>query len=279
MTTRGLDIEHGLAGGAGLAELILRSQHGRERRDLGLAVEIPELDRGQTALQFEQHLHRHDRGAVIALLQGRQIGLVEVRRAQHRDPDRRRREERGDPVRLDQRQDVVGGRLAGNYAGGAEIHLRAQEHIQLRAMIQRQSVQELVLHAHAAVDDAADILPHHGFMGQHRTLRQRFRARGVDDLREIAAVDRGIQERAVGMQEIVEAGEVCRRHGRILARQPDHLLDRAILCARRACRTDEIRSGRQQLCAGALQDEIDLVRIEHEVDRHQHRADPRRREA
>ena len=146
-------------------------------------------------------------------------------------------------------------------------------------MIERQRVQELVVHAHAAVDDAADILPHHGFMGQHRALGQRFRAAGVDDLREIAAVDGRLEVRAVGMKQIVEGGEARRRRGGILARQPDHLLDRAILRARGARRLDEIGAGREQLCAGAFQDEIDLVRIEHEVDRHQHRADPRHREA
>ena len=145
-------------------------------------------------------------------------------------------------------------------------------------MIERKRVQEFVVHAHAAVDDAADILPHHRLMGQHRALGQRLRAAGVDDLREIAAVDGRLEVRAVGAEEIVEGGEARGRRGGILARQPDHLLDRTIPGAGRARGLDEIRAGREQLCAGALQDEIDLVRIEHEVDRHQHRADPGQRE-
>ena len=74
-------------------------------------------------------------------------------------------------------------------------------------MIERQRMQELVVGAHPAVDDAAHVLPHHRFMGQHRALRQRFRAAGVDDLREIAAVDGGLEEGAVGVQKIVEGGD------------------------------------------------------------------------
>lgn len=224
-----LDVEHRLAGRAGLAELVVGPQHGGERCDLGLAVKIPELDVGQAALEFEQDLHRHDRGAVVTFLQCRQVGLVEIRRAQHRDPDRRRREERRDPVRLDQRQNVVRGRLARNHAGGAKIDLRSEKDVELGAVIERQCVQEFVIYTHAAVDDAADILPHYGFMGQHRALGQGLRAAGVDDLGEIAAVDGGLQERAVGMQEIVEGGEARRRGCRILARQPDHGLDGTIL--------------------------------------------------
>lgn len=156
--------------------------------------------------------------------------------------------------------------------------MRPQENVELGAVIERQCVQKLVVDAHAAVDDAADILPHHRFMGQHGTLWQGFRSAGVDDLREIAAVDGGVEVRAVGVEEIVEGGESCGRRGGIFARQPDHLPDGAILGAGGLRGLDEVGPGREQLGAGALQDEIDLVRIEHEVDRHQHRADPRHSE-
>ena len=44
-------------------------------------------------------------------------------------------------------------------------------------------------------------------------------------------------------------------------------------------RLHEIGPDREQLRTGVGEDEIDLVGIEHEVDRHQDRADPRHREA
>ena len=43
------DIEHGAAAGAGLAQLVLRAEHGGEGRDLGLAVQVPEAHLGQPA--------------------------------------------------------------------------------------------------------------------------------------------------------------------------------------------------------------------------------------
>ena len=66
-----LDIEHGPAAGAGLAQLVLGAEHGGERRDLRLAVEVPEAHLRHAARHFAHDLDRHDRGAVIAFAQAR----------------------------------------------------------------------------------------------------------------------------------------------------------------------------------------------------------------
>src|SRR5262245_51595894 len=115
------DIESRLAGRARLTELVLRLEHGCERSDLGLTVEIPQLYRRQSPLQLAQDLDRHDRCAVVTLLERRQIGRIQRLRTQKRDPYRRRGEERRDPVGGDERQYDVGSRLRGDDIGRSEI--------------------------------------------------------------------------------------------------------------------------------------------------------------
>ena len=107
-------------------------------------------------------------------------------------------------------------------------------------------MQEVVLGRHPAIDDAADILPHHGFMGEDGALRQRLRAAGVDDLCGIAAVDRGFERRGVIAQQIVEGGDARRRDRRILARQPNQFFDGGALGRCGLRHLDEIRTRRQQ---------------------------------
>ena len=72
-------VQNGPAGGAGLAQLVIRGQHRRQRRDLGLAVEVPQAHLRQPGGQFAQHLDWHDRSAVVALGQAGKIGDVEQR--------------------------------------------------------------------------------------------------------------------------------------------------------------------------------------------------------
>ncbi len=60
-------------------------------------------------------------------------GRVEQRRTQQRDPHGRRREERGDAVPGDQRQQVLGRGLGGDDVGRADIDRRAEEDVELRA--------------------------------------------------------------------------------------------------------------------------------------------------
>ena len=74
-----LDIERGPAGCAKLAMLVLGRQHQRECRHLGLSVEVEQPHARQTSPQFLYHLDRHDRRAVVALLQRRQVAGLEVR--------------------------------------------------------------------------------------------------------------------------------------------------------------------------------------------------------
>ena len=69
-----LPLYHRAAARAGFAQLIFGAEHRRQRRDLGLAVQVPQAHAGQPRRQLAQHLHRHDRRAVVALAQARQIG-------------------------------------------------------------------------------------------------------------------------------------------------------------------------------------------------------------
>jgi hypothetical protein len=66
-----------------------------------------------------------------------------------------------DAVLLDQRQQVFGDRLAGDHVAGANVDRRAEEDVELRAVVQRQRVQHQVTAVDAGVDDAADVLPEH----------------------------------------------------------------------------------------------------------------------
>jgi len=145
-----LDIERGLAGRSRLAQLVFRLQHRGERRDLSLAIEIPQPHLRQAALHREQHFDRHDRGAVISFAQTRKIRAIERRRAQHGDPDGRRREERSDAMRGDPRKDQIGGGLADDEVGRAEIDGRAEERVELGAMIERHRVQREIFGLHVS---------------------------------------------------------------------------------------------------------------------------------
>ncbi len=180
----GLDIERRLAGRAGLAQLVIGMQHRRQRRDLGLAVEVPQPHARHAALHFLQHLDRHDRRPVVALGQRSKVGTLEQRRAQQRDPDRRRREEGIDAMARDQRQDHVRPRLARDDVGRAQIYRGPEEHVELRAVVQRQRMQHDVAGLHIALDDAGHVFPQHRLVAQHRALGQRLGAAGVDDLQQ-----------------------------------------------------------------------------------------------
>ncbi len=277
----GLDVEHGFSRRTGLAQLVLRFEHGGERRDLGLAVEVPQPHGRQALLHLAQNLDRHDRRAVVALAQRRQVRRVEQRRAQQRNPDRRRREERRDPVPGDERQDDVGPRLAGDDVGRPEIDRRAEEHVELGAMIERQGMQHDVVCRHLALDDAAHVLPDHRLVGEHRALRQRLGAAGVDDLRQHRARRPRPASRTCRPSGSVRRSPI-RPDGRSAGVSPGSQNMVATLLPRAAAaRPVSTKSGptASSDCARALQDERDLVGIEHEVDRHQHRADPRERKA
>src|SRR5689334_11092140 len=52
---------------AGLADLVLRGEYGRQWGHLGLSVEVEQPDARQPTAQFLEHRHRHNRGTVVAL--------------------------------------------------------------------------------------------------------------------------------------------------------------------------------------------------------------------
>jgi acyl-CoA synthetase (AMP-forming)/AMP-acid ligase II len=58
----GLDVEHREPARPGFAQLVVGPQHRGQRRDLGLAVQVPPPHLRQAPRQFAQHFHRHDRG-------------------------------------------------------------------------------------------------------------------------------------------------------------------------------------------------------------------------
>src|SRR3546814_3272057 len=82
----GFDIERRPARRTKFAQLVLGLEHGRERRQFGLSVEIEQSDAGQARDDFADDFARHDRRAVIAFLQRRQIATIEVGVAQQCDP-------------------------------------------------------------------------------------------------------------------------------------------------------------------------------------------------
>jgi hypothetical protein len=80
-------------GGAGLADLILRLKHHRDRSHLGLSVTAPQPHVWQALGDLAQDLDGHDRGAVVALRSDERLVAVKVRMAEHADQHRRGRKE------------------------------------------------------------------------------------------------------------------------------------------------------------------------------------------
>ena len=78
-------------------------------------------------------------------------------------------------------------------------------------------------------------------------------------------------------QQLVEGDHAGRRRGLFLRRQPDKLAHLGAERGGGARGLGEAGVGRQHFGAGVLEDEGRLLRLEHEVDRHQHGAEPRQR--
>ena len=179
---------------------------------------------------------------------------------------------------LDQRQQVVRRRLGGDDVGAADIDRRAEKGVELRAVIERQGVQGQIVGGNAGVDHAAHVLPDQRVVGEHGALGQRFGAAGVDELRQIAAGE--LHRRRLGRigQKLVEGDHAGRRRGLLLRRQPDELAHLGAERGGGARDLGEAGVGREHFGAGVLEDEGRLLRLEHEIDRHQHGAEPRQRE-
>ena len=274
-----LDVDDGAAGRTGFAQLVVGAEHGGERGDFGLAVQVPQAHVRQAARDFLHHLHRHDRGAVVALGQLAQVGLVEQRRAQQRDPHRGRGEEAGDAVRGHHGQQVVGRGFAGDEVGRADVDCRAEEHVQLRAVVQRKRVECYIFFSDLGVDAATDVLPQHGVVREHGALGRAFSAAGVDDLQQVGALQRGVGQGVGAGGQVVKARHAAHRLARVFAGQPDEVFYFSIHSCRRLPQWGQTRIGGQSLGAGVAQDVGHLVGLQHEVDRHQDGAQPRQRKA
>ncbi len=107
-------------------------------------------------------------------------------------------------------------------------------------MIERQRVQHQIVGGDAGVDDAADILRDHRVVRQHRALRQRFRAAGVDDLRELVFREVRPPAPPAPVSSSVEAEHAGLALAFVLRRQPDQPLDRGV--ERRARRAPSRRA-------------------------------------
>ena len=118
--------------------VLLRLQDGGERRDLGLPIAIIEAHARQFLAQFLQHRHRHDRSAIINVLERAQVAFQEIRMAQQTDPDRRRREEGCDLQTLDQFEHDFRHGALDEMRHRADHHLRHGEGVHLRGVIERQ---------------------------------------------------------------------------------------------------------------------------------------------
>ena len=146
-------------------------------------------------------------------------------------------------------------------------------------MIERQRMQGEIVRGDLGIDEATDILRDHRVMRQHRALRRGFGAAGVDDLRQIAAARSDIRRRGVRMRRghrsaiMPAAGSLG-----LLGRQPDEIAHGGVErgCAARASAARP-RVGGEHGCAGVPQDVGDFLGLQHEIDRHQHRAESRQR--
>src|SRR5271154_727872 len=79
--------------------------------------------------------------------------------------------------------------------------------------------------------------------------------------------------------KLIETEHVGLRLARLFGGEPDQMLDDASKLARRARDRRETGIGSQPSRTGMAQDIGDLFRLQHEIDRRQHRADPGKRKA
>ena len=263
----------------GLRQLLTGAQDGRQRRHLGLPVEVPQLHAGQPPLQLAEHFGGHRRGAVVALAQGGQVGGIEAGVAQQRDPHRRRAEQLADLLPRDSGQQRGRVRAGHDDAGGAQVDVGAEEAVQLRAVIHRQRVQLHVLSGHPAVDHAAHVLADQRAAGQHHALRARLGARGVHQPQRVV----------IGHRDVRRAGRPLRgpRRGVLPPRAgsgagqryPATHSARDFRAGQRLLRDrGEGILGDHPARPAVAEDERDLACVQHEIDGHEHHAQPGGRE-
>ncbi len=169
--------------------------------------------------------------------------------------------------------------LAGDDVGAAHVDGRAEEHVELGAVVQRQRVQGHVGLGDLGVDDAAHVLPQHRVVREHGALGAGLGAAGVDDLRQVGALQRHLGQRLGAGGQVVEAVHGRVGLGGVFAGQPDEAFNGRLLRGGGAGQFGQAAVGGQGLGAGVAKDVGHLVGLEHEVDGHQHRAPARDGEA
>ena len=153
-----------------------------------------------------------------------------------------------------------------------EVDVDGEEAVELRAVVHRQGVQLDVVRAHAAVDDAADVLADQRAAGEHHALGAGLGAGGVHQPQRIVVRDRDVRRRVrTGPDPLVH---VLPARVPVAAARRAGSRDDGPRCGRRAGgrqglvgHLGELGRGDHRRRSAVLQDEGDLVDPQHEVDR------------
>ncbi|MCY1534985.1 hypothetical protein D9M68_703710 [compost metagenome] len=146
-------------------------------------------------------------------------------------------------------------------------------------MVQRQRVQRHVGLGDFCVDHAAHVLPQHCVVREHGALGRGLGTAGVDDLCQIETAQGHLGQRVCAGGEVVKAVHGGVGLARVFAGQPDESLHHGVQGSSIARQRGQAAVGGQGPGARVAQDVGNLVGLEHEVDRHQHRAAARQGEA
>ena len=201
----------------------------------------------------------------------RKLVRVKQRRTQERNPDRGRGKEAGDFVFLNERQQIVWHGFGGDHIAAANVNGRTKKHIQLCAVVKRQSMQSQIMLCNFRIDNTTHILPKHRIVRQHGAFGHGLRATGVHNLGQVLAGQTRFGQGMGTSRQFVEIVHARDRLTDIFRWQPDKLFDlgfqlRGLLgqfCQATVCG--------QSFCASMAQDISHFVGLQHEVDGHHHR--------
>ena len=260
-----------------MLQLLVRAQDRGQRRHLGLPVEVPEphvrqplaaaraAPRPASARRRSSPCAAMDRSVVSK--SGWRSSEIHTVGGQNSLVARSRSIVRSSSVRVRAGQDD---------ARRAEVDVDGEEAVQLGAVVHRQRVHLDVVGRHPAVDDAADVLRDQRAAGEHARPWAATRCREVY-----------ISRSGSSSATITSGGAVVRVLRPVVdvlpaASAPAVPTGRSSRGRRRPCRPRErlLGGGCERVLgddpggAGVLEDVGDLVGAEHEVDRHQHDAEP-----
>ena len=196
--------------------------------------------------------------------------LVRVKQGgtQERNPDRGRGKEAGDFVFLNERQQIVWHGFGGDHIAAANVNGRTKKHIQLCAVVKRQSMQSQIMLCNFSIDNTTHILPKHRIVRQHGAFGHGLRATGVHNLGQVLAGQTRFGQGMGTSRQFVEIVHARYRLTDIFRWQPDKLFDlgfqlRGLLgqfCQATVCG--------QSFCASMAQDVRHFIGLQHEVDGH-----------